>query len=62
MYARGEDAPVVRREWLPAYTIVWLTFSSLLVLARLILRATGRSSNLGLDDVRGKQSPRSALL
>lgn len=42
---------VVRREWLPAFAIAWLSLSSLLVILRLTLRATGRNSALGLDDV-----------
>ena len=46
------DHPV-RREWLPSFTIVWMTVSSLLVIIRLALRIGGRSSTLGLDDVFG---------
>lgn len=41
---------IVHREWLPTFAIVWMSFTSLLVVLRLTLRATSR--NLGLDDVR----------
>jgi hypothetical protein len=41
--------PIVRREWLPTFAIVWMSFTSLLMILRLTLRATSR--NLGLDDV-----------
>jgi hypothetical protein len=47
--------PIVRREWLPVFAIVWMSFTSLLVILRLTLRATSR--NLGLDDVRGSPLP-----
>jgi hypothetical protein len=40
---------IVRRDWLPAFAITWMSFTSLLVILRLGLRATSR--NLGLDDV-----------
>ena len=40
---------IVRRDWLPAFAIFWMSFTSLLVILRPGLRATSR--NLGLDDV-----------
>jgi hypothetical protein len=41
---------VVRRDWLPLFAIIWMSFTSLLVILRIALRASSR--NLGLDDVR----------
>jgi len=46
---------IVRREWLPTFAIVWMSFTSLLVILRLTLRVTSRS--FGLDDVRAIPHP-----
>ena len=51
MYNQPNYDHGVRREWLPCFAIFWIVISSIFVLLRLALRAAGRSSFLGFDDV-----------